>query len=40
MKCCNTFLKEMPLDATYFYFEYQTTLDSRSFSLSILNLLL
>ena len=40
MKCCNTFLKEIPLDATYYYFEYRTTLDSRSFSLSILNLLL
>lgn len=40
MKCCNTLLKEMPLDATYFYFEYRTTLDSLSFSLSILNLLL
>ena len=40
MKCWYIILKEIPLDATYFNFEYRTTLDSLSFSLSILNLLL
>ena len=40
MKCCNTFLKEMPLDKTYYYFEYRTKIDCLSSSLWILNFII